>query len=78
MLFFKLPKKDLATALSQQLPFRLMLGSSRCERHNRRHASEPETGDPLMPTTQNGRRLPGGRSLKLVAGAGFEPATFGL
>jgi hypothetical protein len=27
--FFKLLKNDSATALSQQLPFRLMLGSSR-------------------------------------------------
>ena len=40
-LFFRLLKKDSATALSQQLPFRLMLGSRRFERQNRRQASLP-------------------------------------
>lgn len=38
---FKLLKNDSATALSQQLPFRLMLGSSRLDRQKRRHASLP-------------------------------------
>jgi len=40
--FLKLLKKDAATALSQQLPFRLMLGSRRLERQKRRHASLPK------------------------------------
>ena len=39
--FFELLKKDSTTALSQQLPFRLILGSRRFERQNRRHASLP-------------------------------------
>jgi hypothetical protein len=38
-LLFKLLKNDSATALSQQLPFRLMLGSRRFDRQNRRQAS---------------------------------------
>jgi len=39
--FFKLLKKDSATALSKQLPFRLMLGSSRLDVQKRFHASLP-------------------------------------
>jgi hypothetical protein len=39
--FFRLPKNASATALSQQLPFRLILGSRRFERQNRRRASQP-------------------------------------
>src|SRR4029453_9406027 len=39
--FFRLLKKDSATALSQQLPLRLILGSRRFVRQNRRHASLP-------------------------------------
>ena len=40
-LFLKLLKNDSATALSLQLPFRLILGSRWFERQNRRHASLP-------------------------------------
>ena len=39
--FFKLLNKDSATALCQQFPFRLMLGSRRFVRQKRRHASLP-------------------------------------
>ena len=39
--FFRLPKKDSTTALSQQLPVRLIPGSRRFERQQRRHASLP-------------------------------------
>src|SRR2546428_2748038 len=39
--FFRLLKKDSATALSQQLPRRLMLGSRLLERQKRRQSSLP-------------------------------------
>lgn len=39
--FFKLLKNDTATALSQQVPLRLMLGSRWLDRQNRRQASLP-------------------------------------
>ncbi len=39
--FFKLLKKDSATALSQQLPRRLMLGSSWFARQKRTQSSLP-------------------------------------
>ncbi len=39
--YLKLLKNDSATALSQQLPFLVILGSRRFERQNRRHASLP-------------------------------------
>ena len=40
-LFLQAAEKRLGDALSQQLPFRLILGSRRFERQNRRHASLP-------------------------------------
>jgi hypothetical protein len=49
--FFKLQKNDSAAALTQQFAFRLMLGSRRWDRQNRRHASLPN-GTPMGRNTR--------------------------